>query len=161
MATVVRLPLIYFEKLLENSPDIVVAVDRHGTIIFYNDGARSILGYTPEEVLGEHVARLYPNVEEARKVMLAMRAGYDDVRGQVRNFETIFVTKSGDRFPVAISGSIIYDEARLEMGSIGFAKDLREIRRHDQLMTLAEVAVGLAHEVNNPLEVIKIGRAHV
>jgi PAS domain S-box-containing protein len=154
MATVARLPLIYFEKLLENSPDIVVAVDRRGTIIFYNDGARSILGYTPEEVLGEHVARLYPNLEEGRKVMLAMRAGYDGVHGQVRNFETVFVTKSGERFPVAISGSIIYDETRTAMGSIGFAKDLREIRRHDQLMTLAEVAVSLAHEVNNPLEVI-------
>jgi CheY-like chemotaxis protein len=40
------------------------------------------------------------------------------------------------------------------MGSIGVAKDLREIRRHDQLVTLAEVAVGLAHEINNPLEVL-------
>ena len=41
-----------------------------------------------------------------------------------------------------------------ELGSIGFAKDLREIRRHDQLATLGEIAVGLAHEINNPLEVI-------
>ncbi len=154
MATVSRLPLIYFEKLLENSPDIVVAVDKRGTIVFYNDGARSTLGYSPEEVLGEHVARLYPNPEEARKVMTAMRAGHDAQPGQVRNFETAFVTKSGEIFPVAISGSIIYDEAHQQMGSIGFAKDLREIRRHDQMMTLAEVAVSLAHEVNNPLEVI-------
>src|SRR5262249_36717855 len=41
-----------------------------------------------------------------------------------------------------------------EAGSIGFAKDLREIRRRDQLATLGEVAIGLAHEINNPLEVI-------
>jgi len=40
MAPVSRLPSIYFEKLLESSPDIVVAVDRQGTITFYNDGAR-------------------------------------------------------------------------------------------------------------------------
>ena len=40
MASVSRLPTIYFEKLLESSPDIVVAVDIHGTISFYNDGAR-------------------------------------------------------------------------------------------------------------------------
>ena len=37
------LPRIYFEKLLENSPDIVVAVDRRGSIVFYNDGARQIV----------------------------------------------------------------------------------------------------------------------
>ncbi len=165
MATFPRLPLIYFEKLLENSPDIVVAVDRRGTIIFYNDGARNTLGYTPEEVLGAHVARLYPDVAEARKVMTAMRAGHDADAGQVRNCETVFVTKSGERFPVSISGSIIRDEANQEMGSIGFAKDLREIRRHDQLATLTEVAVGLAHEINNPLEVIvnnlQLVEAHV
>src|SRR5581483_6815057 len=39
--SVPRLPAVYFEKLLDNSPDIVVAVDRRGTIVFYNDGARS------------------------------------------------------------------------------------------------------------------------
>src|SRR6202008_4301756 len=71
-----------------------------------------------------------------------------------KNCETVFVTKKGERLPVAIAGSIIRDAAGTELGSIGFAKDLREIRRHDQLATLAEVAVGLAHEINNPLEVI-------
>ena len=146
MASVSRLPTIYFEKLLESSPDIVVAVDIHGTISFYNDGARQTLGYTPEEVLGEHVTRLYPDIAEARKVMTAMRAG--------KNCETVFVTKSGQRIPVVIAGSIIRDNAGGELGSIGFAKDLREIRRQDQLATLGEVAIGLAHEINNPLEVI-------
>jgi PAS domain S-box-containing protein len=146
MAPVSRLPSIYFEKLLESSPDIVVAVDIHGTISFYNDGARQTLGYTPEEVLGEHVTRLYPDITEARKVMAAMRAG--------KNCETVFVTKSGQRIPVVIAGSIIRDASGAELGSIGFAKDLREIRRQDQLATLGEVAIGLAHEINNPLEVI-------
>jgi len=155
MDTVSRLPSIYFEKLLESSPDIVVAVDRKGDIIFYNDGARSILGYSPDEVLGQHVTRLYPDIGEARKVMMAMRDGYGaDAKGQVRNFETCFVAKSGAVLPVAISGSVIHTATGEELGSIGFAKDLREIRRHDRLVTLGQVAVGVAHEINNPLEVI-------
>jgi PAS domain S-box-containing protein len=155
MDTVPRLPAIYFERLLESSPDIVVAVDRKGILIFYNDGARSILGYSPDEVLGQHVTRLYPDLAEARKVMTAMRDGYGaDGPGQVRNFETRFVAKSGVELPVAISGSVILGAEGEELGSIGFAKDLREIRRHDRLATLGQVAVGVAHEINNPLEVI-------
>lgn len=148
------LPRIYFEKLLESSPDIVVAVDREGSIVFYNDGARQTLGYAPGEIRGKPVTLLYPSREEATRVMRAMRAGADAERGKVKNFETVFAAKGGEHIPVAISGSIIYDEAGHETGSIGFAKDLREIRRHDQLLTLGEIAVSLAHEINNPLEVI-------
>ncbi|MFN8545006.1 MAG: response regulator [Candidatus Binatia bacterium] len=154
MATVPRLPAFYFEKLLENSPDIVVAVDRNGTIIFYNDGARRTLRYTGEEILGQHVTRLYPDLAEARKVMQAMRRGHDAAPGRVKNFETVFRAENGTRLPVSISGSIIQDPQGRELGSIGFAKDLREIRRHDRLATLGEVAVSIAHEINNPLEVI-------
>ncbi len=155
MDTVSRLPSIYFETLLENSPDIVVAVDPKGIIIFYNDGARSTLGYSPDEVLGQHVSRIYRNLDEARKVMAAMREGSGaDRPGQVRNVETAFVSKSGTVLPVAISGSLIRTATGDELGSIGFAKDLREIRRQDRLVTLGQVAVGVAHEINNPLEVI-------
>ena len=56
--------------------------------------------------------------------------------------------------PVAISASIIYDDQGQEIGSIGFAKDIREIRRRDRLVTLAEIAIGLSHEINNCLEVL-------
>ncbi len=86
--------------------------------------------------------------------MAAIRAGDASGKGHVRNFETVFKTKKGDTIPVAISASITYDEQGNETGSIGFAKDIREIRRRDQLVTLGEIAIGLSHEVNNSLEVL-------
>lgn len=149
-----RLPSSFFESLIESSTDIVVAVDRAGTIIFYNDGAEKNLGYTAAEVLGRNVVEIYPSIEEARRVMAAMRSDDWGGPGKVKNFETTFVDRWGGRFPVAISGSIIYDENGLERGSIGFAKDIREIRKRDRLATLGEVAVALCHAINSPLEVI-------
>jgi PAS domain S-box-containing protein len=149
-----QLPPIYFERLLESSLDIVIAVDRKGQIIFYNDGAYKTLGYTLAEIRGKHVTMVYPSAEEARKVKAAMRSGEFGEKGKVKNFETVLVSKSGERIPAAISGSIIYDENNTEIGSIGFLKDLREIRRRDQLATLGELAIGVAHRINNPLEVI-------
>jgi len=150
-----QLPPVYFESLVESSLDIVIAVDRKGQIIFYNDGAYKTLGYTSEEIHGKPVVpTVYPTIDEARKVMAAMRSGEVGESGKVKNFETVLVSKSGERIPVAISGSIIYDEQGVEIGSIGFLKDLREIRRRNQLATLGELAAGLAHRINNPLEVI-------
>jgi PAS domain S-box-containing protein len=147
-------PRIYFEKLIASSPDIVVAVDRRGTIVFYNDGAYKTLGYTHDEVFGKQVTLIYPSLAEAKRVMAAMRAGQAGTPGMVKNYETTFRTKTGEEVPVAISGTIIYGEDGREDRSIGFAKDLREIRRHEQLATLGEIALGLSHEINNPLEVI-------
>ena len=149
-----RLPSHYFESLIESSPDIVVAVDRDGLVIFFNDGAEKNVGYSAAEVLGRSVVDLYPSFEEAHRVMVAMRSEDWGGPGKVKNFETTFVDRWGHHFPVAISGSILYDENGLEVASIGFAKDIRDIRRRDRLTTLGEVGVALCHEINSPLEVI-------
>ncbi len=148
------LPHERLERLIARSTDIVVATDRKGTVVYYNDGAKRILGYEPEEVLGSFVAHLYPSVDEAKRVMRAMRGEGAGGLGIVETLETTFVSKSGEHIPVAISGTLLHDENGREDGTIGFAKDLREILRKDKLATLGEVAVGLSHEINNPMAVI-------
>jgi len=148
------LPAQYFQKLVESCPDIIISVDNQGIITFYNDGARQNLGFAYEEVLGKNVLEIYPSLMEARRVMAAMRAEDGEGKGRVRNFETFFKTKKGEIVPVAISASITYDDQGNEIGSIGFAKDIREIRRRDQMVTLAEIAISLSHEINNSLEVL-------
>ena len=147
-----ELPKIYFEKLLERSPDIVVAADRRGTIIFYNDGARQTLGYTAGEVLGKSVYMLYPTQDEAKRVMAALRSADHGGAGQIHNFECELMNKAGQPVPVAMSGSIIHDPRGKEHGSIGFAKEIAELQLHEQIAVLGELAIGLAHEINNPLE---------
>ena len=140
--------------LIEASPDIVVATDQDGTVAYYNDGARENLGYVREEIIGQLVARLYPSLAEARRVMAAMRDESQGGPSRVVNFPTRFVAKDGHEIPVAISGVILYDEDRTEQGTVGFAKDLSEIIRKDQLALLGEVAIGLSHQINNPLSVM-------
>jgi PAS domain S-box-containing protein len=142
------------EQLIARSTDIVVATDRKGVVDYYNDGASQILGYRPEEILGHFVAKLYPSLDEARRVMAAMRKPEFGGIGTAAHFRTTFLSKAGEEIPVAISGAILHDEQGRENGTIGFAKDLREILKKDQLATLGEVAIGLSHEINNPLAVI-------
>ena len=142
----------YFQRLVESSPDIIIAVDKDGTVNFYNDGARTSLGYSPEEIIGQNCTRIYPSLEEARRVMKAMRASGDG--GRIAMFETMFRNKAGELIPVMITGSIIHDDEGKEAGSIGFARDIRRMLHNQQLATAGEIAVSLAHEINNPLESI-------
>jgi len=148
------LPKATLERLVDVSPDIVVATDAHGRVAFYNDGAAENLGYSREEIIGHDVIVLYPSREEAKSVMRAMRDSGSGEAGRVVNFPTRFVAKDGHEIPVAISGVILHDAERKEVGTIGFAKDLSEITRKDQLALLGEIAIGLSHEINNPLAVI-------
>ncbi len=142
----------YLQRLVETSPDIIVAVDIKGTVVYYNDGARRGLQFTAEEIIGQNVTRLYPTIEEARRVMTAMRNSKDNNR--ISNFESVFRNKDNQDIPVAITAALIYDDDNNEIGSIGFARDIRGMRRREQLATAGEIAISLAHEINNPLEVI-------
>lgn len=142
------------QLLTDRSTDIVVGTDRHGTVIYYNDGAKRTLGYSAEEVLGGSVVRVYPSLAEAKRVMAAIRGPGHGGPGIVQSFRTAFVARDGKEVPVAISGTLVHDENGEEDGTIGYAKDLREILHGDQLAMLGEVAIGLSHEINNPLAVI-------
>jgi PAS domain S-box-containing protein len=142
------------QLLTDRSTDMVVATDGAGKVDYYNDGAERGLGYRSREIMGEHVSRLYPNIDEAKRVMAAMRSEGDGGKGICQNFETVFLTRDCREIPVAITGTMIYDEGGAEDGTIGYAKDLSEILHRDQLATLGEVAIGLSHEINNPLAVI-------
>ena len=93
----------YIQRLVESSPDMIVAVDSDGTIVYYNDGARKNLHYSGQEMIGGKVISIYPSIEEARRVMKAMRDSGD--AGRVSNFETVFRDKDGALIPVMISGS--------------------------------------------------------
>jgi PAS domain S-box-containing protein len=142
----------YFRRLIESSPDIIIAVDKDGTVNYYNEGARTSLGYSSDEIIGQKCTRIYTSIEEARRVMKAMRESKDG--GRIAGFESEFRNKGGELIPVMISGALIHDDDGNEVGSIGFARDIRRLRHAQQLATAGEIAVSLAHEINNPLESI-------
>src|SRR6266581_4512972 len=90
---------VYFERLLESSLDIVIAVDREGQIIFYNDGAYKTLGYTSAEILGKQVTTVYPSLDEARAVKAAMRSGeFGGERGKVRTLKLCWSPRAESGF---------------------------------------------------------------
>src|SRR3989442_5230655 len=96
------------ERLIARSTDIVVATDRAGRVIYYNDGASRILGYKIHEILGHNVVTLYPSLAEAKRVMKAIRADGHGGRGIVESVQTAFRSIGGADIPVAISGTLLH-----------------------------------------------------
>src|SRR2546430_14771113 len=49
-----------FETVTQSVNDAVVSAGEDGTIAFWNDAARSIFGYEPEDILGRELTALMP-----------------------------------------------------------------------------------------------------
>jgi signal transduction histidine kinase len=78
-------------------------------------------------------------------------------------FETYMINKTGDKIPVQLSATVMFDQGE-EIGMVGFFRDLREIRRMEQqftnqarllhehkMISLGRLSASIVHELNNPL----------
>ncbi len=110
-------------QLIHTSMDGIIANDRQGNILIFNEGASRIYGYRPEEALsGLNVRQLYPE-GEARRIKKLI---YSDACGgpnRLINYETEALTKDRRRIPITLSATIIYEEGQ-EMATVGCFKDL-------------------------------------
>src|SRR5260370_8584791 len=90
----------YLQRLVEASSDIIIAVDSDGIVNYYNEGAKTSLGYSSEEIIGQNCTRIYPSLEEARRVMKAMRDSPD--KGRIASFKTVFPNNAQALIPVLL-----------------------------------------------------------
>ena len=117
-------PAIKGFQHLGQVPDIVVATDELGLVVYFNEAAEQILGYSSKEVLGTFVVDLYSSLEEARRVMAAIRDPHNGAPGRLGSFQTTYRDKRGDDVPVTMSGAILRAEDGTPTGTIGIARTL-------------------------------------
>ncbi len=156
------------DSIIQSSVDGIIAVNRKGTIVLFNDGAASITGYRPEDVIGRmHISDLY--VEDGgRDVMKKLRTpGFGGV-GKLETSAYVIVAKDGTQVPVNLSASLLHDSNGQEIGSVGIFQDLRERIRIEQELTairekliesereraVSELAGAASHELNQPLTAV-------
>ncbi|SFE33698.1 PAS domain S-box-containing protein [Dyella marensis] len=115
-------PLSY-ELLVHSIVDYAIyMLDTEGRIVSWNKGAERILGYRPEEVIGQPVALFYPTAERRVRraeyeLAMAARTGRHAEEGWR-------IRKDGSRFWAYVA----LDAIRGEDGElIGFAKVLRDM----------------------------------
>ena len=125
-------------RLIESSPNAIIATDRNGAVTLFNEGAETLLGYRAEEVVGRSVAPLYGGEAGINEVLREMEKG-----GTVSGLDSLLWAKDRTSIPVLISASLLYDDDGRQIGTVGFATDLRERRR--TLEELSGVRLRLQH----------------
>jgi len=151
----------YLENVVKNSRDAIVTTNPEGNVAIWNDGAERMLGYTADEIVGQPVIGVYDSREEAQHIMRRLMSDEVGDVGTLDELETVLVAKGGERIPVSLSVSALYDPTGQFLGTAGISRDLRPWKRLEQELlaaekasTLSEVAATLCHEINNFLEEI-------
>jgi PAS domain S-box-containing protein len=155
------LPPDMFSGLLAIAADAVIAVDHEQRIIFFNEGAERIFGWTADEVGGEYLEVLLP---------LRYRANH---RGQVRGFgeahgrarlmgerqQISGLRKTGEEFPaeaaiqrLEIGGRNIYATVLRDISARQRAENLlhQAIQARDDMMGI------VSHDLRNPANAVKM-----
>ena len=117
--------LALFAHAMESVSDIASITDLNDRWIFANEAFLRTYGMTREEVLGEHVSRLWSPrnpAELGAEILEKTRAG--GWKGEVLN-----VTKDGREFPIELSTSLIREPGGEIIGLVGIARDISERKR--------------------------------
>jgi PAS domain S-box-containing protein len=148
------------ERFFQTSVDLILVVDRIGTLLRVSPSSMTILGYQPEEVVGNSATDfIYPeDLEKTRNEMRMARRGR-----HTRNFETRYIHKDGHI--VTLSWTGVWSEQAQQHFFIG--RDMAErmkleqdLRQSQKMEAIGQLTGGIAHDYNNLLTVI-LGNAEL
>ena len=174
-----------FRKAMEDSLSTGLrARDLRGVITYVNPAFCAMVGYSAEELFAapaEPAAsytpvywppEFVPEYRQRQQLRLRLRAGDArdprDPRDPREGWETMFMRKGGERFPVMIYEAPLVDGTGRHTGWMSAVVDLSQQRRAEELSrqqqdrlqatarlaTVGEMASLLSHELNQPLSAI-------
>jgi PAS domain S-box-containing protein len=151
-----------YEEYFKAATEGLIIVDRTGRILEANTAAEGLFGYSEEEFRGQPIELLLP--EQLRELHRKHVNGYFEAprtRAMGRGLNLAGRRKDGSEFPVEISLTYASGTQRGDLvvaAIIDISERLaleQEVRRAETLISLGTLAAGIAHDLNNPLQVIR------
>jgi len=151
----------FFRSLVENSSDAIVSIDKSSQILYANQAVTRILGYAPEELIGEELAVLMP--DRLRDEHFAAFERYLRTGERTIDWESVELpAKHTDGHEVALS--ITFEEHRYSDRRVfsGIMRDVSEskarekkLRQRKQEITMLQQVFSrvFRHNIRNELSV--------
>ena len=150
-----------YQELYEKSPGLNRTINMDGIIIDCNKPYADAFGYTKDEIIGRSIfdfasEKDQDNIKESFEIWKKT--------GHVINREIMFKRKNGSYFPGLLSANDLFDENGNRIGSNTIIRDISDIRNAQEeikelklqrLSTIGELTARIAHDMRNPLTVIK------
>ena len=139
----------YLTRLIESSTDAIIATDKDGKVVLFNEGAETLLRYRADEVIGKSPGQLYANEGQAKEVAREMRKR----GGTVAGYECTLRSRDGNDVPALVSASVLFGEHGEEAFGIRRAHgDVNIVA--DMSQQSATVVIGIQHETALPMHTV-------
>lgn len=149
------------DTVLENAADGIVVANSEGEIVMANRASEDIFGFDQAHVLGMNLRDLVPTTYQSA-------AGTSEVgpRPQFSTREMIGMHKDGRRVPIEMA--MTQFESPSGTMHISLIRDITEqkslqsqLTQASKLATVGEMAAGIAHELNQPLNIMRMAADNV
>ena len=148
-----------FAQTLTTLTEGLFVADQTGRVTQVNRTATELLGLPAADVIGRPLAEFWAGASVPTTPWLILK---HDANGRFGPIETMLLTAQGAPMPVSLSCAVMRDVHGKIIGVLAVASDIRETRLLQQqlvqsgkLAAVGELATGVAHELNQPLQIIR------
>ena len=115
---------IFSDSIVASMADALIVIDPSVKIKSVNQAALDLLGYKEDELIGQHLKKIFP--EEEKKGLLNKYLKKIITERVAYNISFIFITKEGKEIPVNLSSALMREGKRIT-GIVAVARDMRQI----------------------------------
>ena len=117
---------MHLAAIVDSSEDAIISKTLQGNVTSWNKSAEKLFGYTADEMIGQHITRLFPEDRLDEEPGIIARIS----RGQrIEHFETVRKTKDGRLIDISLTLSPIRDAHGRIIGVSKIARDITQ-RKH-------------------------------